>query len=235
MPKAVILAAGRGTRMQGLTESVPKPMLPVNGKPILEHLLERLRAAGFREALIVTGYRAEAVEEHFRNYPLDLTFRRQETLDGTARAALLAEDFAGDEPFLLTFGDVLAEPSAYRGIVATLDEYREAEAAIGVKWVDDPWQGAAVYETGGWVTRIIEKPPKGTSATHWNSAGLFSFRRSIFDELRRVPKSPRGEYELTSAEAALLERKAPVRLFVIEGFWRDIGRPEDLEAARSTL
>lgn len=235
MPKAVILAAGRGTRMQSLTEQMPKPMLPLHGKPILEHVLDRLRQAGFTEALIVTGYRAETIESHFAGYPLRIEYRRQEVLDGTGSAALLAEEFVADEPFLLTFGDIVAEPSSYRGMLAALEEYPEAEMAVGVKWVDDPWQGAAVYEEGGWVNRIIEKPPKGTSATHWNSAGLFAFRRSVFDELRKIPKSPRGEYELTSAEAQILARGGRVRLFDVKGFWRDIGRPEDLEAASRTL
>ncbi len=221
--------------MQGLTEQVPKPMLPLKGKPILEHLLDRLRTAGFTDALIVTGYRAEAVEHYFESYPLKLSFRRQEILDGTGSAALLGEEFAAGEPFLLTFGDILAEPVCYSGILDQLHLYPEAEMAIGVKWVEDPWQGAAVYETGGWVREIIEKPAPGSSQTHWNSAGLFSFRQSIFDELRRIPKSPRGEYELTTAEAALLQRAVPARLYVVEGFWRDIGRPEDLEAASSTL
>jgi len=234
MPKAVVLAAGRGTRMQSLTEQIPKPMLPVRGKPILEHLLDRLREAGITSALIVTGYRAEAIETHFRGYPLSLEFRRQTVVDGTGSAALLGEQFVGDEPFLLTFGDVLAEAAAYRGMLAALTDYPEAEMAIGVKWVEDPWQGAAVYAADGWVSRIIEKPPQGSSTTHWNSAGLFAFRRSVFDELRRVPISPRGEYELTTAEVQILARGGRVRLYEVQGTWRDIGRPEDLDAASRT-
>ncbi len=233
--KAVILAAGRGTRMQDLTAQVPKPMLQVNGKPILEHLLDRLREAGFAETLIVTGYRAETVEEHFREYPLRIQYRRQPVPDGTGSAALLAEDFTGDEPFLLTFGDVLAPADCYTGIVQELHRYPLAELAIGVKWVEDPWQGAAVYEREGWVERIIEKPPAGSSTTHWNSAGLFAFRSIVFKYLRRIPKSPRGEYELTSAEHQMLEQGLPGRMYVIEGFWRDIGRPEDLDIASRTL
>jgi NDP-sugar pyrophosphorylase family protein len=229
--KAVILAAGRGTRMGDLTGDLPKPMLPVAGRPILEHVLDGLQAAGFTSAAVVTGYRAEAVENHFRSYPMPLTFVRQEVINGTGTAALLCRDFAGTDPFLFTFGDILVSAADYAGIFERLSSNPVAQAAVGVKWVDDPFQGAAVYEEGGAVTRIIEKPPKGTSHTHWNSAGLYAFRSGIFDELSRVPLSPRGEYELTSAVEQLLERSALLLLYSIEGIWRDIGRPEDLVAA----
>ena len=230
MPKAVILAAGRGTRMQQLTDERPKPMLPLRGRPILEHLLDRLSSGGYTEALIVTGYRAELIEEHFRRYPLALTFRRQPVLNGTATAALLARDFAGRDPFLLAYADILTAPAALRGILDSLLAHPEADAAVGAIDVDDPFQGAAVYEHDGVVTRIIEKPDKGTSTTRWNSAGFYAFRHSIFDELERVPLSPRGEYELTSAVAQLQERGRTLRLYPVVDSWRDIGRPEDLEA-----
>jgi UDP-N-acetylglucosamine diphosphorylase / glucose-1-phosphate thymidylyltransferase / UDP-N-acetylgalactosamine diphosphorylase / glucosamine-1-phosphate N-acetyltransferase / galactosamine-1-phosphate N-acetyltransferase len=232
--KAVILAAGRGTRMGDLTGDLPKPMLPVAGKPILEHVLDRLRAAGFTDACVVTGYRAEIVETHFRDYPMRLTFLRQTVIDGTGSAALLCRDFAGTDPFLFTFGDILVSSADYAGIFDRLTSNPEAQAAAGVKFVDDPFQGAAVYEEGGRVTRIIEKPPKGTSSTNWNSAGLYAFRSAIFDELAHVPLSSRGEYELTSAVEQLLARNALLLLYPIEGAWRDIGRPEDLAAANST-
>jgi NDP-sugar pyrophosphorylase family protein len=216
--------------MQTLTGDRPKPMLLLNGKPLLEHLLDGLRTAGFSDVLIVTGYHAEMIEQYFRSYPVNLQFRRQDPLDGTATAALLAEDFVDGDAFVLTFADILIDASCYIKILDSLLGDPKIEAVVAVKDVDDPYQGAAVYEEGGRVLRIIEKPPKGTSTTCWNSAGLFAFRPSIFEELRQVPRSSRGEFELTSALAQLLARGALVRIFPIEGFWRDIGRPEDLTA-----
>src|SRR5882672_6840890 len=99
MPKAVILAAGRGTRMQGLTDEAPKPMLPAGGRPILERLLERLIEAGYTEALIVTGYRAESIEDYFRQYRLPLRFGPQAEVYRTATGALLAPEFVGPDDF----------------------------------------------------------------------------------------------------------------------------------------
>jgi NDP-sugar pyrophosphorylase family protein len=234
MRQAVILAAGRGTRLGELTNELPKPMLPLQGKPILEHLLDRLRATGIERAFLVTGYRAEVIEQHFAGYPMEIGLARQTVIDGTARAALLAREFTGNEPFLLTFGDILAETADYQGLIARLDG--SAEAVLGCKWVEDPYQGAAVYVDGeGVVKQIIEKPPRGTSTTNWNSAGLYVFRPSIYGELAGVPKSPRGEYELTSGVEQLLAGGARIRLYGVAGAWRDIGRPEDLAAAQEMV
>jgi UDP-N-acetylglucosamine diphosphorylase / glucose-1-phosphate thymidylyltransferase / UDP-N-acetylgalactosamine diphosphorylase / glucosamine-1-phosphate N-acetyltransferase / galactosamine-1-phosphate N-acetyltransferase len=221
--------------MKQLTDDRPKPMLPLGGKPMLEHVLDRLRAAGFTEVLIVTGYRGEMIEEHFRGYPMRLVYRVQETLDGTGGAARLARDFVGGDDFLLTFGDILVNAEDYAGLAARLDSDAQTQAVAGVKWVDDPWQGAAVYEQDGIVLRMVEKPPPGTSTTHWNSAGLYAFRTSIFDELATIPKSPRGEYELPTAVEQLLARGGRVRIYAIEGAWRDVGRPEDLPEAEKII
>jgi len=231
----VILAAGRGTRMAGLTADRPKAMLPLRNRPMLELILERLRLAGFLEILVVTGYRAEMIEEHFAVDSPALRFRRQEELNGTARAALLAREFTGAEPFLLTFGDILTGVEDYRAMARMLEEDAAAEAVLAAKWVEDPWQGAAVYEDRGVVTRIVEKPVRGASTTHWNSAGSYCFRASIFEELERVPLSPRGEYELTSAIEQLLARRVRVLLCGLHGGWRDVGRPEDLEEAEGMV
>jgi NDP-sugar pyrophosphorylase family protein len=230
MRKAVVLAAGRGKRMGELTRDLPKPMIPVNGKPLLEHILDRLSAAGYRQVLLVTGYRAESIERHFAGYPLAVEFIRQNEPNGTARAAILAREFAGSDPFLLTFGDILTESDDYVGLMAGM-QAEEVEGVIGVKYVPDPYQGAAVYATHGRVTAIIEKPPQGSSETHWNSAGLYAFRESIFEELAGVPLSPRGEYELTSAVSQMLIKGKTLSLYELRGGWRDVGRPGDLDAA----
>ena len=205
-------------------------MLQTGGRPILERLLELLIEAGYSEALIVTGYRAEAIEDYFREYRLPLRFVRQTTINGTATAALLAREFVGADDFVLTYGDILTGASCYHDILESLRQEPEAQAMLAVKEVEDPYRGAAVYaEADRKVTRIVEKPPPGESTTHWNSAGIYAFRPSIFEELRQAPKSPRGEYELTSGVAQLIEKGNLLRIFPIEGDWRDIGRPEDLE------
>ncbi len=230
MRKALILAAGRGTRMGVHTESTPKALLDLNGRPMLHYILDRLRQAGIEDVLLITGYLADQMEAAAGAHPLQPKFLRQETLNGTATAALLARDWAAGEEFILTFGDILTESENYSAMAA---KKRGADAVLGVRFVDDPYQGAAVYaDASGRVSRIIEKPPIGASTTNWNSAGVYAFGPSVFEELARVPLSPRGEYELTSAITQLLDGGANIVLHSLSGDWLDVGRPEDLERAR---
>src|SRR5690349_24256619 len=108
--KAVILAAGKGTRMKELTNEVPKPMLKVQGKPILEHIIQGIAAAGIRDIFIVTGFRAEVIENFFGDgskWNLRIAYGRQLVQDGTGKAPELAKEFLGTSPFLLTYGDIL--------------------------------------------------------------------------------------------------------------------------------
>ncbi|MGE5646069.1 MAG: nucleotidyltransferase family protein [Acidobacteriota bacterium] len=227
---AVVLAAGRGTRMGEITSEVPKPMLRVQGKPMLEHVLDRLALAGMERFLIVVGYRREIVEEHFRDWRLPVEFRLQDPVNGTGSAARLGREFTAGEPFLLTFGDIICEPEAYSACARVLQDNPAAGAVLGVKWVDDPFQGAAVYEKDARMYNVIEKPPKGTSTTHWNSAGLYAMRPVVFPYLDRLEPSPRNEYELTSIFEMMLADNVELRIAAIEGSWRDVGRPEDLAA-----
>jgi NDP-sugar pyrophosphorylase family protein len=235
---AVILAAGRGTRMGALTANVPKPLLALRGRPIIEHILAGLHAAGIGEAVVITGYLAEQIEHHLgAGGALDmrLSYRRQTQPEGTARALLLARDAVQDEPFLLSWGDIVIEPEQY---AALLDDYRRVpcDALLSVNATDDPWQGAAVYVDERWkVTGLVEKPPRGSSRTPWNNAGVFVFRPLVVEYAQRLRPSARGEYELPQALAAMIADGRDVRACPVRGFWSDLGRPEDLVRAESAL
>lgn len=233
--KAVVLAAGRGSRMKTLTDDRPKPMLPLSGRPLLAHVIERLEEAGLREILVITGYKAAIVEEYFREHPpakARLSYRLQEPQNGTGKAALLGREFVGNEPFLLTFGDILVDAETYRAMFRL---FAGVEAVLAVNCVEDPYQGAAVYVSDGRVTKIIEKPPQGSSTTPWNNAGIYCTGPRIFEELARVELSPRGEYELTDAIRQMLAAGVEFGYHEVQGFWRDVGRPEDLPRAEDYL
>jgi dTDP-glucose pyrophosphorylase len=101
---------------------------------------------------------------------------------------------------------------------------------LAAKDIADPWLGAAIYEQDGRISRIIEKPPKGSSTTRWGSAGFYGFRPAIFDYLGKLTPSVRHEYEITSAFEMMLADRLELRISPVEGDWRDVGRPEDLMA-----
>ena len=232
--KAVLLAAGRGSRLGALTESQPKPLLSVAGRPIIVHILDGLRRAGIEEITVITGYLGDVLERELGNGEasgLSLRYLRQESLDGTARAVALARDWLGDEQFFAGWGDILVRPENYRRVIRAAGL---ADAAIAVNDVDDPWAGAAVYvDESNMVQRIVEKPARGTSTTRWNNAGLSVLGPSIWAEIDRLQPSQRGEYELPQAVAALVAGGARVVAVPLEGEWFDVGTVEDLERART--
>jgi len=235
---AVLLAAGRGTRMGALTALTPKPLLEVGGRAILERILGGLAGAGISRAVVVTGYLGEQIERRLGDgggLGLEIRYARQAQPQGTAKALLQAEPFAGSGAFVLGWGDILIEPAFYGEL---LGEFRRqpCDLLVGVNEVDDPWQGAAVYVDDTWrVVRMEEKPARGSSTTRWNNAGIFVAAPRLWAYARRLAPSPRGEYELPQAMAQMIDDGLTVRALPVRGFWSDVGTPADLEAARATF
>ena len=228
--KAVFLAAGRGTRMRELTDELPKPMIPVRGKPILQHILEGLRAAGVTHFLIVVGYRADVVRDFFGDgsrFGVSVEYVTQVVQDGTGRVVELAKDFSAGDPFVLSYGDILVDPVNYQHL-AHLDE---AQAIISVKMNEDVSKGGAVFVNERFeLTDLREKPQPGEPTSPWYNAGIYTFRANIFEFTARLEKSPRGEYELTDAIRALAMDGQLVKAFELGGEWADVRDPEVLAA-----
>lgn len=236
--QAVLLAAGCGTRMGALTETCPKPLLPVAGRPLIEHIITGFAAADVRDLVIVTGYRGEQIEAALGDgarLGVHITYRRQTTAAGTAHALLLGRDALADEPFALSWGDILVQPEFYAALVRRF-RTRPCDALLALNAVDDPWAGAAVYVDGtGRVSRIVEKPPRGSSTTRWNNAGVFVFDPLVLDYVARLRPSARGEYELPQAIAAMAADGRAVYSLPITGYWSDVGTPDDLRRADREL
>lgn len=237
--KAVILAAGRGTRMKHLTENQPKPMLDIGKQRILENIIFEIHRSGVEEFIVVIGYHANIIQDHFKDgsaYGFHIGYVYQEELNGTGGAVKLTRNNVGEDPFLLTFGDIITSPQNYSRIIQT---YQQApcDGLIGVNEVEDPFAGAAVcFDTpDNRIFDIIEKPPKGTSPSKWNNSGLFVFHPKMFDSVDRIELSPRGEYELTDAIRAMVKDRLDVRALPLKGFWGDIGSPEDVNTLRKLL
>lgn len=235
---AVILAAGRGTRMGALTADRPKPLLTVGGQSLIERILRGFGAAGITRAVIVTGYRGEQIEAALgdgRDRAMEIVYCRQEKAEGTARALLLAQPLIGNGPFALSWGDVLVAPAFYSELLSAFVT-QPCALCLAVNEMDDPWRGAAVYVDDVWhVTKLEEKPPRGSATTRWNNAGIFVFDPIIWPYAATLPASPRGEYELPQAITRMVQDGCDVRAVPIRGFWSDVGTPEDLEHAERTF
>lgn len=227
--KAVLLAAGKGTRMRELTNELPKPMIGVRGKPILLHILEGLRAAGVTHFLIVVGWRAEVVREFFGDgskFGVSISYETQVVQDGTGRVVELAKVFAGSDAFILSYGDILIDAANYPRLAALGD----AEALVSVK--HNPGEiakGGAVFVNDHFVmTDLREKPQPGEPTSPWYNAGVYTFRPSVFDFTAKLDRSPRGEYELTDAIRELAQSSKRVQVIELQGDWADVRDPEVL-------
>lgn len=227
--KAVLLAAGRGTRMRDLTEALPKPMLEVRGKPVLQHIVEGLRDNGLTNLLIVVGWRADVVTDFFGDgskLDVKINYGTQTVQDGTGRVVALARDFVAEDSFLLSYGDILIAPENYARI---RDSLAGAEAVISVKRSDDVSQGGAVFVNEKFeLTDLREKPKPGEPTSPWYNAGVYAFRPNIFDYIAKLEPSPRGEYELTDAIRNLALAGEKVQAIEIAGDWADVRDPEIL-------
>jgi dTDP-glucose pyrophosphorylase len=233
--RAVILAAGRGTRMRELTNDVPKPMIAVRGKPVLQHIVEGLRDAGVRSFLIIVGYHAEMVRNFFgdgRRHNVDIGYVTQTVQDGTGRVVDLARNFTGGSPFILSYGDILINPENYKRVVDLPDDY---EAILTVTRGEDISKGGAVFLNEQMeLVDLREKPKAGEPTSPWYNAGLYAFRPSIFEFIAKLKPSPRGEYELTDAIRDLAHSEKKVKALELTGEWADVRDPEILARLNQT-
>lgn len=215
--QTVILAAGEGTRMRPLTETVPKPMLPVADRPLCAHTADAAVEAGAEELIFVVGYEADAVREHFgdEHRGVDVSFAVQDEQRGTADAVRAARGHL-DGAFAVLNGDNLYDPASIR-------ELFEAAPAIAAIEVEDPSNYGVLSTDGNRVTGIVEKPPE--PPTNLANAGGYAFPESAVAELD-VSESDRGEYEITDVVARVID-SADVTAVTLSR-WLDVGRPWEL-------
>jgi dTDP-glucose pyrophosphorylase len=222
--------------MRNLTQELPKPMLEVRGKPVLQHIIEGLRDIGLTNLLVVVGWRADIVRNFFGDgsqLGVGISYETQTVQDGTGRVVALAHDFTGDDPFLLSYGDILVAAENYSRIRAALDG---VEAVLSVKRSDDVSQGGAVFVNDKFeLTDLREKPKPGELTSPWYNAGVYAFRPGIFDYIAKLEPSPRGEYELTDAIRNLALDGKKVQAIEIAGDWVDVRDPEILAQLNAKL
>jgi dTDP-glucose pyrophosphorylase len=221
--------------MRELTTELPKPMIEVRGKPVLQHIVEGLRDAGARRFLIIVGYHAEMVRKFFgdgRPHNVDIEYAMQTVQDGTGRVVNLARNFTGGSPFILSYGDILISPVSYKRV----DLPDNCEAIITVTGGEDVSKGGAVFVNDQMeLVDLREKTKPGEPSSPWYNAGLYAFRPSIFEFIARLEPSPRGEYELTDAIRDLARSGKKVQAIELSGEWADVRDPEVLAKLNQTL
>jgi UDP-N-acetylglucosamine diphosphorylase/glucosamine-1-phosphate N-acetyltransferase len=207
--KGIILAAGKGERLQPLTDCKPKALLPVCNKPLIEYQIELLRAHGIDEIAVVVGHLKEQIDLK------DVKFYEDRLIKGTATALHAAKDFIDDE-FVLMYGDLFFDIMNFSDIV-------EQKNALGVVKMNDVSRyGEVIFEDG----RLKEIREKAGSGEGFINAGIYHFSPSVLDLVERTNESTRGEYELTDS-LQMLNTNEKVNVVPLNGYWNDIGYPWD--------
>ncbi|MGA2680754.1 MAG: bifunctional sugar-1-phosphate nucleotidylyltransferase/acetyltransferase [Candidatus Bathyarchaeia archaeon] len=229
--KAVLLAAGEGVRLQPITETRPKHLIKVGGKPILQFCLEAVKSAGIDEAIIVTHYMGEAIRQYFGNgekLGLEIGYFEQKEVLGTGNAAAVVEPYV-NEDFVLVYGDLLFGLDAVKTTLK-LFQHGKTAAVVGVVPVDNPENyGIIEFDQKKRIERIVEKPAAGKAPSNLANAGVYVFSHEVFDKIRQTKASSRGEWELTDAVTLLAsEGKTVLAAELSKDDWVDVGRPWDL-------
>lgn len=230
--KALILAAGEGTRLRPLTSNIPKPLLTVAGRPYLAHLVQALKDAGIREQYILVGWKSNRVKEFFgdgQQMGVELTYLEQKERLGTANAVGVAEGHIDDD-FVCVNGDVVMAPESVIELVSAF--VKDHQPFIGAVEVPDPQRFGVIELKDGKLVRIVEKPANPPSRLI--NGGLFGLPPEVFGYIARTQRSPRGEFEFTDT-LNMMVSDMDVQVQRINGEWMDVGYPWELLRANEFL
>jgi len=235
MLKALVLSGGRATRLRPITHTSAKQLVPVANKPILFYALEAIRDAGIKDVGIIVGYTAEEVKAAVGDgsrWNLSVTYIPQEAPLGLAHAVKIAQPFLGNEKFVMFLGDNLIRD----GIADTARRFEteNSNAHIMLAKVDNPENFGVAEIEDNKIVKLVEKPksPKSNLAL----VGVYFFDAAVFEAVNAISPSERGELEITDAIQYLIDTGRDVRWHIINGWWKDTGKLEDLlEANRLVL
>ncbi|HEY3105197.1 MAG TPA: sugar phosphate nucleotidyltransferase [Gaiellaceae bacterium] len=226
--KAVVMAGGEGTRLRPLTSNQPKPMVPIVGKPCMEHIVELLGKHGFDDVVVTLAFMPQAIRGYFgagENHGVSIRYSIEESPAGTAGSVKLAED-ALHERFLVISGDALCDIDL--GALLRFHEEKEALVTIGLKSVDNPLEfGIVVTDADGRIERFLEKPSWGQVFTDTINTGIYVLEPEV---LRHIPDDRPYDFS-KELFPLLLEMGKPLYGFVCDGYWQDIGNLDQYRQA----
>lgn len=232
--KALVLSGGKGTRLYPLTYTSAKQLIPVANKPVLFRVIEAIVKAGITDIGIIVGDTAEEVKnavEDGSRWGAQVTYIPQEAPLGLAHAVKIAQDFLGDERFVMFLGDNVIEG----GIASLVRQFEESDynCQIVLTHVEHPEQYGVAELKDGRIVRLVEKPRQPPS--NLALVGIYMFDCKVFEAVNNIHPSWRGELEITDAIQYLVDKGYKVYPYIHEGWWIDTGAPGDILEANSLI
>ena len=226
--KAVVMAGGEGTRLRPLTSNQPKPMVPIVGKPCMEHIIELLKEHGFEDIVVTVAFMPQAIRGYFADgeaHGVQIRYSVEDSPAGTAGSVKLAEE-ALAETFLVISGDALCDIDL--GALVRFHKEKGALVTIGLKSVDNPLEfGIVVTDEDGRIERFLEKPSWGQVFTDTINTGIYVLEPEV---LRHVPTDRPYDFS-KELFPLLLEMGRPLYGYVADGYWQDIGNLDQFRQA----
>lgn len=220
--KAMVLGAGAGTRLDPITRHIPKPLVPIANRPVIDHIIELLHKHGFNQLVCNIHYMADKMESHFKERNSEITLVHEEQLSGDAGGVRACREFLKDDTFLVIMGDLLTDADLTSMLSA--HKKRNSIATIAVKKVEDVSRfGVLVIDEHGLVTDFQEKPAKEEARSNQISTGIYILEPEIFDYI--PPEGMYGFGRLLFPD--LVQRGLAVNAFEVQGYWTDIGTLSD--------
>ena len=235
--KGVVLHGGYGTKLRPITHTGPKQLIPIANKPNSQYVLEDLRASGITEIAMILGNTfPEKVKEYYGKgdkFGVSIQYIQQNEPKGIAHAVSLCREFVKNQPFVVYLGDNLLKGGIHNFVAKF--KCSKQDAMILLCEVQNPERfGVAVIDNKKKLVRLVEKPKEHIS--NYALTGIYFFKPVIFEMIRKLKPSWRGELEITDAIQLLLENDYDVGYDIVKGWWKDTGTPEDiLEANRLVL
>ena len=232
--KSIVLCAGKGTRLRPLTHTSAKHLIPIANKPVLFYAIEAIRDCGIKDIGIIIGETGEDIKRELREgsrWGVNISYIEQKEALGLAHAVSVARGFLGEDKFLMYLGDNLLK----NGVENYADKFIQGNynAFVLLTEVDNPRQfGVAELEEGR-VVRVVEKPKEPVS--NLALIGVYFFDENVHQAIKSIKPSARGELEITDAIQWMIDNGYKVGAEVIEGWWKDTGKPDDILEANALI
>jgi glucose-1-phosphate thymidylyltransferase long form len=237
--KGVIPAAGRGTRLEPVTLAIPKELLIVGDKAIIEYVIEAMKSVGVTDITIVVGWRKHAILDYLgsgERLGVKLTYVVQDNRTGLAKAVLTAEHVIGDEPFLIILGDNFFYPQTFLKDILAFHKEKKADVTIGVAEIEDTTRHGIIQPgPDNRILNMVEKPQPKDAPSNLGIIGVYIVSSSIFDAIRKIKPGVNNEYQLTDAIKMMIDTGSHVYYTKINGKHIDIGTMNDLKKANLFL